>query len=190
MSSKHKKEIAPPIPSGVSRMTIPILLGLVFLTVIYVGVIAIYSTLAKWWNIPPPANELCPDDDLQCERPDLFAFEVASGHALLFCGVVGFRAWHVTRIHQTKLPSTPEGRLFGHLKEADWLCAASFAFQLWDLVLSAVIPEQCSAIMLAHHALSALIAWYGLNNQVRTYVTALNYTILKCCKNHSLAVFF
>jgi hypothetical protein len=161
-------------------MTIPILCGLVFLTVIYVGVIAMYSTLAKWFNIPPPASEFCPNDDEEhCERPDLFAFEVASGLALVVCAVIGFRSWHITRVHETKLPATPEGRLFGHLHEADWLCAASFTFQLWDLVLSVLIPEQCTTIMLCHHALAALIAWYGLNNQVRVLYCTMIRTVVK-----------
>ena len=160
-------EISPAIPSGFRRMRFYILFGLVYLTFVYVLVIREYRSLIELLAIPPPEDEYCPESISGCIRGDLFAFEVASGQALLFAAVVGFVAWHVTRAPMTKLPSTPEGRLFGYIPEADWLTAAAFTFQVWDFVISLMIPECRTAIMLAHHLMAGLVAWYGLNNQVR-----------------------
>jgi hypothetical protein len=75
-------------------------------------------------------------------------------------------AWHIKKAPMKKIPQTPEGRLFGHIEEADWLTAAAVTFQLWDLVISILIPEHCTAVMIGHHIMAALVAWYGLNNQV------------------------
>ena len=160
--------ISPPIPSGASHMKIPMLVGFVVLTSVYYGVLAIFPTRIATW-LPPSAPEFCsPQEEGYCQRPDLFAFQMASGVALLFCGIVGFVSWHISQVQSRTIPATPEGRLFGHIPQADWLCAASVTFQLWDLILSAMIPEHCTAIMLGHHTLAAMIAWYGLNNQVCT----------------------
>ena len=159
-------EISPPIPSGYPRMKVAIAGGLAYLTAIYLLTDFIYPYLSN--IVPPLAGEYCPDGVTSgCERASLFAFEIASGQALLFCGITGFVAWHMSRAPFTKIPQTPEGRLFGYIKEADYLTSAAVTFQLWDLIVSILIPEQCTAIMIGHHFMAALVAWYGLNNQVR-----------------------
>ena len=125
-SKSNGGEIAPPIPSGFGRMKYPILGGFAFLTIVYQFVIVTFPMWQSILSLPDPADEFCPDGISGCPRPDLFAFEVASGQALLFCGVVGFFTWHVSRAPHTQLPATPEGRLFGHLPEACWVSFAPF----------------------------------------------------------------
>lgn len=76
-----------------------------------------------------------------CSRPDLLAFQMSSGLAILFCGVFGFRTWHVSRRVHSVIPPTPEGRLFAFLPESDQLAAANFTFQIWDFFVSLLIEE-------------------------------------------------
>ena len=165
-------EITPlPIPSGFHRMKVYILYGLLYLTGVYMfSSYVLHPFLSnKIGILPPLAKEYCtPGDDSSCiTRTSLFAFEVASFQALFFCGILGFYTWHITKAPFTKIPQTPEGRLFGRIAEAEYLTSAAVTFQLWDLVVSLLIPEQCTIIMIGHHFMAALVAWYGLNNQVR-----------------------
>jgi hypothetical protein len=159
-------EISPAIPSGFPRMKIFMLLGAAYLTLVYILVHLFFPQLVQLLSLPPLAAEFCPDGISGCQRADLFAFGAACGQALAFCGLTGFVAWHINKAPMTKIPQTPEGRLFGHIEEADWLTASAVTFQLWDLVISILIPEHCTAIMIGHHIMAALVAWYGLNNQV------------------------
>jgi hypothetical protein len=79
--------------------------------------------------------------DKQCSRPDLFAFQMSSGMAILFVALVGFWTWHVSlRVHSA-IPATPEGRLFAHLRESEQLAAANLTFQIWDFFVSLLIAE-------------------------------------------------
>jgi hypothetical protein len=84
--------------------------------------------------------------DVGCSRPDLFAFQMSSGMAILFVGLVGFRTWHVTRRVHSLIPATPEGRLFAHLPESEQLAAANLTFQVWDFFVSLLIAEHRSAM--------------------------------------------
>ena len=145
-------------------MKIPILCGLVYLTLVYVLVNLAYPYLSG--IVPPLAGEYCDDGIKGCQRASLFAFEIAACQALLFCGITGFIAWHISKVPFNKIPQTPEGRLFGYIQEADYLTSAAVTFQLWDLLVIVLIPEQCTTVMVGHHFLAALVAWYGLNNQV------------------------
>lgn len=90
---------------------------------------------------------------------------MVSGLALIWCGYKGFVAWHVKRIHN-RIPNTPEGRLFGYIEEGHVLTAVSTTFQLFDLGVSLLIPEQRQLLFLCHHIMAATVSWYGLNNQV------------------------
>ena len=81
-------------------------------------------------------------------------------------GCTGFMAWHVTKRAHKALPSTPEGRVFGYLEEADQLNAAIFVFQVFDFFASLSIPEHCTAVFLVHHILSAITAWFSLEYQL------------------------
>ena len=79
-----------------------------------------------------------------CSRPDLFAFQVGSGIAIFFVAILGFWTWHVSRRVHWAVPATPEGRLFAHLPEGEILAAVNLTFQVWDFVMSLVIPEHCT----------------------------------------------
>jgi hypothetical protein len=114
-SSKSKNEIAPPIPSGFPRYKIQMLVGFILFFVLYFGVIAVFPAVAGLLSLPPSADEFCPNEK-PCWRGDLFSFEVVSGIALMWAGVVGFYSWHVKGIHKS-IPDTPEGRMFGYHEE-------------------------------------------------------------------------
>lgn len=90
-----------------------------------------------------PAEEHCfeYDDALSCSRPDLFAFQIVPGLAMLWVAISGFLTWHVSQRVHSALPATPEGRLFGYLPESEQLAAASLAFQVWDFFISLSIEE-------------------------------------------------
>eukprot|EP00567_Pseudictyota_dubia_P014159 CAMPEP_0197437830 /NCGR_PEP_ID=MMETSP1175-20131217/4976_1 /TAXON_ID=1003142 /ORGANISM="Triceratium dubium, Strain CCMP147" /LENGTH=283 /DNA_ID=CAMNT_0042967445 /DNA_START=160 /DNA_END=1011 /DNA_ORIENTATION=- len=162
------KIVAPPeVYSGVSRCKNAILLGIMCLTAVY-G--AVHYALKDSGSYLPPAEEYCTSSNQNiCARPDLFAFQIGSGIAIAYCGVMGFVTWHVTQSVYSKLPSTPEGRLFGYLRESENLAAANFTFQLWDFFVSLAIPEHATPVLLLHHAAAALVSWFSLSFQVLHY---------------------
>lgn len=152
------------IPSGFPKYRNNMVIGFATLTVTYLCVIAAFDSIQAVLNLPPAAREFCPLE-YPCWRPDLLAFEVTSGLALAWCGWIGFYSWHIKRIQQS-VPKTPEGRLFGYLEEGNLLTAVSTTFQLFDLMISLLIPEQRQFLFLCHHVMAATVSWYGLNNQV------------------------
>ena len=164
-SSVSSKEIAPAIPSGFSQYKYAMLYAFIGFTILYFGVIEIFPQLNSIMGLPPSAAEFCPDSE--CYRSDLFSFELVSGVALMWCGAMGFYAWHIQKCH-LQIPNTPEGRLFGYLPSAHLLTAVGTTFQVFDLFVSLLIPEQRQFLFLAHHIMAATVSWYGLNNQVRT----------------------
>ena len=179
-NNKKNGDIAPTISSGFVRMRGTIVASVIFLTAVYAGLYFLYldsSSILGW--LPPPANEFCAennndnddDNDNQrgCSRSDLFAFQVASGLAIAFCGVVGFHTWHIRKRAETALPANPEGRLFGYLPESELLGAVNFSFQFWDFFISLLIPEHRGPLMLMHHCLAAVISWCSLEFQMLHY---------------------
>jgi hypothetical protein len=158
-------------PSGFPAYKSQMFFGFVSMSILYCVTIACFDHLQEWLQLPPSDPQFCqPHDDhtTPCWRADLFAFEVVSGLALSWCGYKGFAAWHVKRI-QNSIPTTPEGRLFGYIEEAHALTAVSTTFQLFDLAVSLLIPEQRQFLFLAHHVMAATVSWYGLNNQYFHY---------------------
>jgi hypothetical protein len=118
-----------------------------------------------------PADQFCTDQqdsEEPCSRSDLLAFQVASGTMMVFMGVSGFLAWHWTkRAHA--YTSTPEGRLFGYLEEADLLTTGICIFQMWDFFASMLIPEHCTVVFMAHHFLAGATALFSLEYQMVHY---------------------
>jgi hypothetical protein len=177
-NNKKNGDIAPVISSGFVRMRGTIVASVVFLTAVYVGLYFLYldSPLIMGW-LPPPADEFCTENNNNdndsnqqgCSRSDLFAFQVASGLAIAFCGVVGFHTWHIRKRAETALPANPEGRLFGYLPESELLGAVNFSFQFWDFFISLLIPEHRGPLMLMHHCLAAIISWCSLEFQMLHY---------------------
>ncbi len=155
--------------SGVDRMLPSIVTGLVSLTSIYFALVRKFRDTNTL--LPPVAAKFCTDPNQNpCSRPDLFAFQMGSGLAILMCGLRGFIGWHVTRRVHTQLPQTPEGRVFGYLPESERLAALNFTFQFWDFWISLLIPEHATAIMLSHHLMAATVSWLALSYQVNKRV--------------------
>lgn len=170
-TKKSKNEITATIPSGVPRMAPYIIAGLCFLTTIYSILFFTFQNATSILGLPVVAEELCENvpGGTVCSRSDLFAFQMTSLIAITLCGALGFYTWHVTRKVHTQLPSTPEGRLFGYLPEAEKLAAACFTFQLWDFFISLLIPEHRTAIMLTHHTMAATVSWCSIRYQYLHY---------------------
>jgi hypothetical protein len=165
---KSTNDVTPEIPSGFLHYRNAMIFAFFAFITIYFTVIATFPTIASLLSLPPTAPEFCENDEQQpCYRGDLFSFEIVSGIALMYCGWVGFKAWHVTDISKS-IPATPEGRLFGYIDEAHKLTAIGTTFQVFDLFISLLIPEQRQLLMLCHHTMAATVSWYGLNNQVCT----------------------
>jgi len=121
-------------------------------------------------NIPTlrlqPDPKFCKENEVNCSRPDLFAKQITSGLMQITLGTIGFLAWHWTRQAHKDIPATPEGRLFGYLKEAEYLNLAIIVFQVWDFLFSLGIPEHATPVFLGHHLLTALTAWFSLEYQL------------------------
>ncbi|KAG7352822.1 TLC domain containing protein [Nitzschia inconspicua] len=174
---KNKHDASSPstttqIPSGFPQYRTQMFLGFAIMTGLYCISIANFGIFREILQLPPSAPEYCqsqPGDDASlCWRADLFAFELVSGLALMWCGYKGFCAWHIKKI-QKMIPNTPEGRLFGYIEEGHTLTAVSTTFQLFDLGVSLLIPEQRQFLFLCHHIMAATVSWYGLNNQYFHY---------------------
>lgn len=163
-NGKSNREIPPSVPSGFVKMKGNIVGGLVTLTAAYA---AIYFGLKDKEFLKPDA-EFCQDaaPGTVCSRSDLLAFQVASGIAISFCGVVGFNAWHVSRTAYTGLPQTPQGRLYGYLPDSELLAAVNFTFQIWDFFISLLIPEHQGPLMLMHHIAASTVCFLSLHYQV------------------------
>jgi hypothetical protein len=174
-------------------------LGFALLTVTYFVVVATFDEyIQPWLNLPPSSDELCAgytpstattaaaaastaasntstiaaaDDERQqqCWRSDLLAFEITSGVALVWSAWIGFKSWHITGSVHTCVGTTRDGRLFGYLPEAHALTAIGTTFQIFDLFVSLLIPEQRDWIFLCHHIMAATVSWFGLNNQYFHY---------------------
>jgi hypothetical protein len=107
-------------------------------------------------------------EDGKCNRSDLFAFQATSAVMQLYMGLLGLWTWHLSNAITT-IPKTPEGRLFGYLKHADYLNTGIFIYQTFDFFASMLVPEHCTAIFLTHHLLAAFTAWMSLEFQMVHY---------------------
>ena len=125
-----------------------------------------------------PAEEFCrrhSDASKPCSRPDVFAFQVGSGVALIYCAIIGVYSWYITKRAHANIPQTPEGRLYTYLAESEKLAAISFTFQTWDFFISLRIPEHSTAVMLTHHVLAATVSWFAVHNQVCRFHAYFTY---------------
>mmetsp|Transcript_13760 Transcript_13760/g.27888 ORF Transcript_13760/g.27888 Transcript_13760/m.27888 type:complete len:295 (-) Transcript_13760:205-1089(-) len=166
-TTMHTKEkvVAPEVGSGFQRRKGTIAFGLLLQTVVYICMY--FPQKMGIFNFRPDEKycEEHSDADGECTRADLFAFQFAAGLMLFYLGLVGFIAWHITKTAHNNIPKTPEGRIFGYLKEGENLNVAIFCFQAWDFVVSSMIPEHCSLVFLSHHFLAALTAFLSLEYQ-------------------------
>ena len=120
------------------------------------------------WFFDDNSNNLANDD---CDRSDLFSFQIVSLVNLSFLGLLGFYTFYITKRTSKALPQTPQGRYFGNtvnvngdvlLKEADYINAAIVIFQGWDFIASLFFDEHCTMIMMTHHALAFICGFFCL----------------------------
>jgi len=143
--------------SALRRMTPLITYGYLFNTICY---ILVYSLLPL--NLAP-APEYCPNDNPNCDRRDLFAFQVVSLFNLSYLGLLGFNTFYISKRASSALPQTPQGRYFGNtLPEADYVNAVIVIFQGWDFIASIFFEEHCTAIMMVHHLLAFACGFFCL----------------------------
>ncbi|KAG7349184.1 TLC domain containing protein [Nitzschia inconspicua] len=159
--------VPPSIHSNFARRRIPISVGLLGLTLLYNSLLYFLQDSTTWLR---PADDFCKDvtEDGKCNRSDLFAFQAASGVMQLYMGLLGMWTWHFSKAIRS-VPNTSEGRLFGYLKEADYLNTGIFIYQTFDFFASIFVPEHCTAIFLTHHVLAAYTAWMSLEFQMVHY---------------------
>lgn len=155
---------------GLARMAPIIVMGWIILTAIYGALYYYFQDAVTIFGLTP-AEQFCIHSlsTTHCSRPDLMAFQFSSGLAILICSSLGFHSWVISRRVHTLLPSTPQGRLFGYLPEAELLAAVNFTFQSWDFVISLTIPEHATAIMLTHHVLASLVSILSVTDQYLQY---------------------
>ena len=128
---------------GLTRQWRTIVSGFMVLTTVYT---ALYYGFHDSGRYLPPADIYCTtsssSDGGVCSRPDLFAFQLTAALGIYYVALLGIRTWHLSpqRAH-TAVPATPEGRLFGFLKEGEQMATALFTFQLWDFCVTLLIPE-------------------------------------------------
>eukprot|EP00578_Thalassiosira_sp_NH16_P013066 CAMPEP_0181120580 /NCGR_PEP_ID=MMETSP1071-20121207/24236_1 /TAXON_ID=35127 /ORGANISM="Thalassiosira sp., Strain NH16" /LENGTH=308 /DNA_ID=CAMNT_0023205253 /DNA_START=262 /DNA_END=1188 /DNA_ORIENTATION=+ len=168
-----KKTMPPP---ALRRMAPLILSGYAFNTVLYLLVKALLPTNMS------PAPEYCPNDEPDCDRRDLLAFQAVSFVNLSYLGLLGCYSFFLTGSAADALPRTPRGRYFGNtpisgrvpLPEADHVNAVIVIFQGWDFVTSFFFEEHCTMIMMTHHLLAFFCGffclWYEVNPYYAVYI--------------------
>lgn len=124
-----------------------------------------------------PAEAYCPEDNPQCFRPDLLAFQLTCFAALLYLGCTGFYTWHITKRVHTLIPESPQGRIFGYLRDSERIAAVNLTFQVWNFVASLCIEEHCTLILLAHHAVAGLVSWSSLESAYMHYYASKYNTL-------------
>jgi len=167
-NGKSSTTISPSIPSGFQRRKVPIAASMLGLITLYTSLTYFLKDSTTWLR---PADEFCENatDGGKCSRSDLFAFQATSAVMQLFMGGMGLYTWHIGKRCSKGLPQTPEGRLFGYLKEADTLLVGIFVYQTYDFFASMMVPEHNTAIFLGHHALASFTAWMSLEYQMVHY---------------------
>mmetsp|Transcript_11943 Transcript_11943/g.17535 ORF Transcript_11943/g.17535 Transcript_11943/m.17535 type:complete len:296 (-) Transcript_11943:436-1323(-) len=164
VDGESKNLISPVVPSRFKKRKGTIIGALLSQTVLF-G-IAYYAQHSGLLNLKP-ADEYCPNGQTSssCTRADLFAFQISCGAFLTYTAYIGMTSWHITKSAHKAIPSTLEGRLFGHIPDAEQLMVIVFSFQFWDLIVSMMIPEHNAFLFLAHHFMAALIAYFSLEYQ-------------------------
>jgi len=178
---KNKQHIPSSSSSALRRMSPFIITGYILNSILYQSVKNILpSTLVadeqyclpnnneeskgRWFfNKNTTAND--------CDRSDLFSFQIVSLVNLSCLGLLGVYTFYITKRTSKVLPQTPQGRYFGNtvnvngdvlLKEADYINAVIVIFQGWDFITSLFFEEHCTMIMMTHHALAFICGFFCL----------------------------
>lgn len=190
---EHKRKLQPDeVKRHVSEM-IPSIL--VMIGIQHACYLAFRMAFTRGWTdlvgLTLMTNETCQtqQDNEKCGRDDLFAFQCVSGVVFLICGGYGVYVWHVDRSLPKK---TVADRLFGYHALAEEITKLNFAYQIWDILISLTIPENCEWIMMTHHTVAAYLAWSGLSNGMMGYyatfflgiseVSSIFLVLLDCSK--------
>jgi hypothetical protein len=125
----------------------------------------------------------------KCGRADLFAFQCVSGLVFVGCGLLGIVVFHGDR---TLPQATTRDRLFGYHPWAAEITKLNLAYQIWDIIISLTIPENCGWIMMTHHVVAAYLCYSGLAYQMTGYyatfflgiseVSSIFLVLLDCAK--------
>mmetsp|Transcript_29507 Transcript_29507/g.69435 ORF Transcript_29507/g.69435 Transcript_29507/m.69435 type:complete len:264 (-) Transcript_29507:4-795(-) len=169
-TTKSQKEtiVSPVVPSGFARRKTTILASLVGFIVFYNALRLLFRDAS---SLLRPTEEFCKDqaEGEPCVRSDLFGKQATSAVVQLYLGGMGLFTWHIAQKVVTKIPQTPEGRLFGYLKEADHLNTAIVVYQTFDFLTSMTVPEHNNPVFLIHHLLAAVTAYMSLEHQMVHY---------------------
>ena len=167
--AKDAKTIPPAVPSGFAKQRTPIVVTFSGLVIFFVLTKWLFRDSRMWLR---PADEFCTgatEGGDRCSRSDLFAKQAASAFMQVYLGGMGLLTWHINKRASRGLPQTPEGRLFGHLDEADKLNTAIFVYQMFDFFTSMTVPEHNQTIFLAHHLVTGFAAYMSLEHQMVPY---------------------
>lgn len=162
MCSTNTAVVAPDYVRGFDRQKGLVIKIVVLMTVIFFAALIPGSYLK-------PAARFCPEDEPDCQRPDLFAFEFICSICFIWQSFVSVRSWHIRRTPMKTIPDNPVGRVYGYSEESELIAAVSLAFQFWDMVGTPFLPEFCSAIMMGHHILAAAVSFIALQYQYYHY---------------------
>ena len=93
---------------------------------------------------------------------------------LAYCAYVGLDAW----LYHLDDFTTAEKRLYAVSPHAVKVLQANFAFQVWDFALSLLHKELRAPEMLAHHALAALLCYWGMTMPYMHYYSVYFMCVL------------
>jgi TLC domain len=169
---------------------------LVMVGIQHAGYLLMKLAFTQRWTamigLDPMSEETCQlqrDGNERCGRADLFAFQCVSGFVFIVCGLYGIYVFHFDR----SLPqSSTNDRLFGYHPLAAEITKLNLAYQIWDILISLTIPENCGWIMMIHHCVAAYLSYSGLSNNMMGYyatfflgiseVSSIFLVLLDCAK--------
>ncbi|KAL7533063.1 hypothetical protein ACHAXR_005016 [Thalassiosira sp. AJA248-18] len=170
-TNKSNNNPKPTLISPTIRRMLPLITsGYIFNTICYFAVKALLP------NNLVGSPKYCPENNPNCSRSDLFAFQVVSFINLSAMGLVGFYTFYISKRATNAVPQTPQGRYLAHLlgkgvllPEADYVNSFIVIFQGWDFVASLFFEEHCTPIMMTHHALAFICGFFCLAYEVNPY---------------------
>eukprot|EP00469_Lotharella_globosa_P008397 CAMPEP_0167784582 /NCGR_PEP_ID=MMETSP0111_2-20121227/7720_1 /TAXON_ID=91324 /ORGANISM="Lotharella globosa, Strain CCCM811" /LENGTH=235 /DNA_ID=CAMNT_0007675675 /DNA_START=166 /DNA_END=873 /DNA_ORIENTATION=- len=81
---------------------------------------------------------------------------------MAYCAVIGCWLW-ANRAHDLK------DRVYGHLRPANLLCEFNCAFQIYDLIVSLLVPTLRHFDRIAHHTVAGILAYWSYKYHLLLY---------------------
>ncbi len=116
--------------------------------------------------LPPVRAEFAPTEDPKGSRPDLMAFQIACSVPICVSGLYGVYSYLTLPSLSSTSPTT---RLFGHHRPSEFVAAVNFMFQFFDLLVSFLIEEHRTAVMITHHILACTVSYWCLRHRMLHY---------------------